>query len=446
MICVIDAARPDHMGCYGYPRETTPNLDRLAAESLVFEQHFCQAPFTHASTASPFSSQYPDTHLIGVSRGMAESTFTMAQGLNEAGFETALFSSVPWAAPALGVGIKFQEAYQHSEIGEAGERGETWRSPEPLFRLFGNWVEEHRGSRFFTYVHFVPPHRPYEQPEEMTALFEGQEPPNYVPEKYHLGEYEFAVEGMRDVPALPEWINLYDANLRYADWAVGEVERVLREQDVLENTVFIVTSDHGEAFGEHGYALHQGVPYDEATHIALIVRLPGGEAVARINTLTQTIDLLPTIFDLFDIPCPNEGIQGRSLLPLIAGETDKVNDYVFVRALKDGNLSGDQAKYMVRGERYALLLYANGKWRALYDLETDPEQRHNIIDEQPERADELIQVFAAFADTQRQGIMYFADPTVTMPPVRRPETESLRELRKELKRINRELEALGYVR
>ena len=221
---------------------------------------------------------------------------------------------------------------------------------------------------------------------------------------------------------------------------------MLREQDVLENTVFIVTSDHGEAFGEHGYALHQGVPYDEATHIALIVRLPGGEAVARINTLTQTIDLLPTIFDLFDIPCPNEGIQGRSLLPLIAGETDKVNDYVFVRALKDGNLSGDQAKYMVRGERYALLLYANGKWRALYDLETDPEQRHNIIDEQPERADELIQVFAAFADTQRQGIMYFADPTVTMPPVRRPETESLRELRKELTRINRELEALGYVR
>jgi len=308
--------------------------------------------------------------------------------------------------------------------------------PESLLQLVADWLAEPPTRPFFAYIHFLPPHEPYDAPDDMKQLFAGKEPPNA-----RQGPLEFPQIGVhlpenskRAREPLKRWVNLYDANLRWADWAVGEVERLLREAGVFDDTLFVVTSDHGEAFGEHGYLSHICGLYDELVHIPLLMRFPGGRRpVERVGALTQGVDVLPTIFDLLQIPYPEEQIQGRSLVPLLAGDVEKVRDYVFARDL------GEPASYLVRSLNSALILYRGGELRALYDLETDPKQTRNIIEEEPGRAEALLLAFREFAKTQRRQPVDFIDSSgePTAPPSG-PEIEFSEEMR-------RQLEALGYL-
>ncbi len=435
VVVVIDAARADHVGCYGYPRETTPDIDRLAQESAVFERHFCQHVTTKPSTACLLTSQYTDTHLATGTRHLLEGTFTISEALEAAGFRTVLFSSNPNASPGAGIGLEFQETYDQGDVEPLVGGWEEFTSPAALLTLVERWVKRHRRARFFMYIHFDPPHQPYIQPEEMTKLFEGQQPPDF-----EAGDFAFPVgdrEMLRDClrPPLPEWINLYDANLRYADWAIGEVARLLREAGILERTLFIVTADHGEAFGEHGYLWHERGVYEELARVPLLIRWPGGERPPqRTRALTQAVDLLPTICDIFEAPYPRTGIQGRSLLPLMAGLTDEVHDYVFCRS------DGDPPSYLVRSPNWALMLWGNGEWRALYDLEADPGQQKNVVAERPEVAAELLEAFRSFALQQRRPPLDFLDPEAHLPPLPQAgESELTPEMTKRLR-------ALGYVR
>lgn len=411
VVVVLDAARADHIGCYGYSRDTTPNIDRLAGESVVFDRHFTQYVTTKPSTVSLLTSQYSDTHLATGNRHLLDGAFTIEEGLRRAGLRTALFSSNPNASPGMGVGLDFREAFDQSDVEPLVEGWEELTSPAALVTLIEQWVREHRGRRFFMYVHFDPPHQPYLQPEEMTKLFQGRQPPGFRP-----GDFAFPVDD-RDMlgtclhPPLPEWINLYDANLRYGDWAVGEIERLLREVGIFDNTLLIITSDHGEAFGEHGYLWHERGVYEELARIPLLIRFPGGaRPTERVPALTQTIDLLPTIFDVLAIPYPEEGIQGRTLLPLITGAEDRAHDFVFCRS------DGRPPSYLVRSPDWAFMLWGNGEWRALYDLRADPEQRENVIAQRPEVAEEVLAAFRSFALQQRRPPLDFLEPGAELPP------------------------------
>ncbi|MCJ7823068.1 MAG: sulfatase-like hydrolase/transferase, partial [Armatimonadetes bacterium] len=435
VICVLDAARADHLGCYGYPRETTPNIDRLARESVRFDSHYCQHVTTKPSTASLFTSQYTDTHLATDTRHLLAGTFTMAQGLAAAGLQTVLFSSNPNASPGVGIGLDFQETYDQRDVEPLVDGWEELTSASALVTLIEDWVKKHHRKRFFMYLHFDPPHQPYIQPDEMTKLFEGRQPPDF-----QLGDFAFPVEDREMLrtcarPPLPEWINLYDANLRYGDWAVGEVERLLRDAGVFDETLFIVTADHGEAFGEHGYLWHERGVYEELTRIPLLIRFPGGAQPAEtVGALTQTIDLLPTIFDTLMVPYPREGIQGRSLLPVLLGDADTAHDSVFCRS------DGKPPSYLVRSPGWALMLWGNGEWRALYDLEADPDQRANVIAERPEVAEKMVAAFRTFAREQRRPPLDFLDPAAKLPPL--PEA-GVSQLTPEMKK---RLRALGYVK
>jgi arylsulfatase len=419
-ICILDAARSDHLGCYGYPRETTPNIDRLAEESLVFQNHFCQVSYTKASTASLFTAQYPDAHLADFKRDLEESAFTMARGLEDAGYETVLLSSNPFASPTTGACHPFQQNFGTSEAAGVVRGSETRRSPEPLLRLFESWLEQRGTSPFVAYIHLLPPHKPYAAPDDIDALFRGKEPPDWDDARYHPKQYSFPIRRTKnhaDNPALmppdvpvQDWINLYDANLRYGDWAVGQVIRMLRDAGAFDDTIFVMTSDHGEAFGEHGFVLHAPAIHDELAKIPLLIRLPDASRTGSIAGLTQSIDLLPTLLQLLAVPYPGESIQGRSLLPLLAGEAEAVNDYSFTRAVFDGG------KYMVRDRRHSLLLFGNGRWKALYDSTADPRQLVNVIGEKPASEEELVEAFRVFAEGQRHGVMHFLDPSFPKKP------------------------------
>ncbi len=434
VICVIDAARADHLGCYGYPRDTTPNIDRIARESLLFRHHFAQHASTKPSTASLFTSQHADTHLAYQNRPLPEGTFTLAEGLEAAGFATVMFSSNPNAAPATGLGLDFQEVYDQTHVEPLVDGWEEFTLPQPLLSLIGSWLEKNARRRFFAYVHFDPPHQPYLQPEWMTEMFAGQQPPGFEPGgfEFPVGDKELLAKSLH--PSLPEWVNLYDANLRFADWAVGELVRLLREAGVFDETVLVVTSDHGEAFGEHGYLWHERGVYDELLHVPLLIRLPGGAGAHEITGLTQAIDLLPTAFDLFEVPYPGDETQGTSLLPLMAGTDEKGHEHIIARS------DGQPPSYLVRGEDWALILYGNGEWRSLYNLRSDPDQRHNVLEDHPMLAEEMLAVFRGFAAAQRRPPFEFLDPAVEPLPV--PEEGEV-ELSPE---VQRQLRALGYVK
>jgi len=436
VICVIDAARADHFGCYGYQRDATPNIDRLARESLVFENHYCQIPSTKESTVSLFTGQYPDTHLaIGIGGKVPASKLTIARAFRSSGdVKTVFLTGNTAASPSAGIGLDFEEIYYDKDKLGPYVSGDTKRHhPEVLVNAFGDWLDRNSDTRFCAYIHFLPPHYPYEQPDEITRLFEEEEPPDL-----RLGSFEFPAEESRfraEHPPLPGWVNLYDANLRYGDWAVGRIEQLLREAGILDNTIFIATADHGEAFGEHGYLWHLTATYDEMAKIPLVVRLPGAERrVGRLSALTESVDILPTILDLLAQDHSDANIQGRSLLPLIAGRADSVNEHVLSRAF------GRPASYMIRDSRYSLLLYANGEWRALYDLQEDPWQTRNIFAERPEPAAALTKAFRSFADTQVRPLAAYLDPTAKEAPIAEASPDELPA------NVQRELRALGYLR
>jgi len=428
VICVLDAARADHFGCYGYPRDTTPNFDRLAAHSVVFDQHFCQHTQTTSSTVSLLTSQYPDTHgvlgrmgqYVPGTAAFGPQLFTIEKGLRGAGYGTFLFSSNLCASPQTGVGTDFD----HHKL---------LRRVSAQLDLLADQVASGQGRPFFAYVHLMPPHGPYDAPPEMDKLFRDKKPPGY-----REGNAAFTL--VTDPPLGPpppangpDWVNLYDANLRWADWAVGEIERMLKQAGIFDSTLLIVTADHGEAFREHGYEFHTTCPYDEVTHIPLLIKFPGGNGpVGRVRALTETVDVTPTVLDLLGVGYPRNQVQGASLLPLLTGEVPKLHDYVHTRTL-------GYSCEVIRSQRAALLLYRGGKLRALYDLERDPGMTWNVLAQKPQEAAELTKAFREFAARQAFPPLDFLEAGYVPKQSRAPELKLSDETR-------RELRAMGYIK
>jgi len=447
IICVLDAARVDHFGCYGYQRETTPNVDEIAKESYIFQNHFCQYPSTLPSTASLFTAEYPDTHGVtdppfethadDVIEFQPEPEFTFPIGLEAAGYKTVLFSANSRASPISGIGLGFQEAYYHQGIKKHKQNGEHSFSPSLITTTFNDWLAKNGDAKFFAYLHFTPPHEPYRQPDEFTDVFKDSIPPDFDAADHIPFRYLFPIKidySLQKTLPLPKWINEYDANLRYSDWGVGEVVRLLKKKDLLEKTIFIVTSDHGEAMGEHGYIWHSEGIYNEVTHIPCVIRLPGkAKASKKLGAITQTIDILPTIYDLLRIPFPVNEVQGKSLVPLMFGHVEKIHDYSFSRSF-------DPSKYMIRDERYALLLYTNPKWRALYDSLADPDFKKNVYADNPLVVNRLYQTFVRFALAQKFSPTEFLEGSAKKSARRTGRKVKLSQ------DIKRELKTLGYLK
>ena len=439
VICVLDAARADHFSAYGYPRETTPNFDRLAKESLVFEQHFAEIGQTSPSTASLLTSEYPDTH--GLLSNLRDDTlyvaldpkaFTLEKGLQRAGFTTFFMSSNPAASPSLGVGGDFMQLDYRARGGGGVEASAV----DYLLGLVAALPARVKGQRspFFAYLHVLPPHMPYAAPEKIKAQFTGKQPPNYWRCDSGFVHAENSIPRMAAPASWVDWIDDYDANLRWADSFVGKLVETLKQADLLEQTLLIVTADHGEAFGEHGYIFHVDCPYDEVLHIPLLLRFPGpSKPVGRVHALTQTIDVTPTILDLQQLPVPHPEVQGKSLLPLLTGTADRVNEFVFSRG---GYRS---AFFIARDARSTLVLHKDGKQRALYDMDADPWQTRDVVSAHPDRAAALTKAFGQFAKTQKYPPLNFLDPGY-QPPTRDLPTAKMSEETK------RRLKSLGYLK
>ncbi len=393
VLIVLDATAARYLGCYGNELETTPNIDRLARDATLFERAYSQAAWTLPSVASYMTGQYPP------SRGEIGKAFLerpIASLLLEAGLETAGFSENPYVTRQFGIAKGFQvfrDYFPYSSLAEKPLTFDRMDSSRTVADVVA-WLDEHHQQRFFLYVHLLPPHSPYDPPPPFSG-------------KFDIG-YEGSVDGGTDTLTkidrgeirvngrdLEHLRALYQENLSYADHQVGKVFQALSAQQLLDRTLLIVTSDHGEAFGEHGRMLHNHTVYEEMIQVPLIIRFPPGlgRPPKRWSGVVELTDLLPTICDVLAIPRPGK-IHGASLLRLAS--SGQVADRVarswtsLMPRLFGGLIAG----------HHKLILDMNSDRVELYDLRDDPGERKDISADRPTLAAQLQRLLPATdADT-----------------------------------------------
>jgi len=337
LLVVIDTLRADALGCYGAARPTSPNLDALADRSIVFERSFSTAPWTVPAVASLLTGTYPSLHGHTESQGpqgrLSDDLVTLAEALAAGGHRTAAFSAHPWVSPDFGLGQGFAPSDFHLFAFPGGDPQVT-AAVERWLETSGDAVE---GRPFFAYVHYMRPHSPYDPTAEAQRRVLGRvaEPPPFsaalarVPRDRSFAFLgESARRGEVTEADLVHLRGLYEAEVRMADDEVGRLLEALRRNGLEDETLVIVTSDHGEAFLENGEVLHGNTLNQEMLHVPLIVHRPAQRGPVRVAHRVQSVDVVPTVLDALGLPVPPQ-VQGRSRLP---GRRRPREDSVFAEA------------------------------------------------------------------------------------------------------------------
>jgi arylsulfatase A-like enzyme len=410
----LDTLRPSALGCYGHDRPTSPTLDRLAHEGVVFENAMATSPWTLPSHASLLTGLYPRRHAVKTDRHrLPAQIVTWAQLLEERGFATAAIVNSGFVSRRYGFGRGFAD---FEYVREKRSRNQ----PFEVTRRALQWLSERGDAPFFLFVHDYQIHsdyaalphyqelfvRPYAGPANGTTMQLG---------RIRSGRLQLKA---RDVEHL---LDLYSAGVRQTDEQIDRLLRHLEESDRLDETLVIVTSDHGEEFLEHGGVLHGRTYYEEILHIPLIFYGPSLPSGQRIADPVSLVDVLPTALALLGVSAPSQ-IDGVDLSPLWgnASSQNLADRLLFAEA--DHNNEEPDMLRAVRHGRHKLIHNRLTGRSELYDLASDPEEQSDLSAEQPEMARRLLD--------QLQG---------SFPPD--IEAEPLPEISPEWRQ---ELEALGY--
>jgi len=378
LFVILDAARARSFGAYGYERETTPEIDRLASEGVVFERVYTPAVYTLGAMSSVWTSQYPDRHHseVSFSARLPQDRLTLAELLSAQGIHTAGFVANAVAGRLLGFDRGFGEF--HEVFRTIGSRGDVFMQVLPGF------LQQNRGRRFLAYVHFREPHFPYDPEPPYDTRF-GPDGPIPKARRSDFRFFQDVNQGRRTLSDAERahLVRLYDGSLAFADHEVGRIVRALEAEGLLERTVVIVAADHGEELLEHGWIGHNVHLFEPSVRIPLIVRFPQAAGVAprRVAGLSDLLDVAPTIADVFGVlgrGGSEREFQGRSLLPLALGAPGK--PAVLSRSV------WDRPRYALRDERFKFFYDTRSGAEALYDLASDPGEQHDLVPEEPVRA------------------------------------------------------------
>ena len=393
VMVLLDAAGYGHFGYAGYDRDTTPNIDALAAKSLVFDTAYSEAASTGPSVYAMFTSSYPFLAERQGLKGIRDAPFRIGEktGLMPAflapKFPRRLaYSANAWIGPEFGFDrgfTQFHEIYDNEAVPDSTEHLAA-RNVDAFKKDLQTWGDE----PVFVYLHFLEPHSPYEPPEKYARKFDPAAMDSIDASSQSLLRYRFDPPS----PHRQEMIRaLYDGNLAYADSKVGEVIDALKQSGHWEDTVFLVIADHGEAFWEHGVYEHGHHIYDEFMRIPFIVHVPGASDLAgkHIKQPVSLVDLLPTYLDLLEIT-PPDSLKGDSLLPLIAGstkafETRKIFLRNTHRTVPEFGVRAGDYKWIYRVRESSYQLYDLAKGRGPIrghggdDLAKDPHEQHDLV-------------------------------------------------------------------
>jgi len=371
LIFLFDATNASHLSCYGYPKSTTPVMDSIAAEGVLWNNAIAQASYTIASTGSLFTGLYPSAFSMKYDQGVLQDSFkTMAEAFHESGYATALFTANPNASPLFGYGQGFDVTNQLY-----GNRKSAWETPvfaSEFVEPVTSWLDSVRHRRFFGYVHFREPHDPYRPPPEYIVRFGGD--PGF--RSHHENFEELLQAPAEDRKKI---IAAYDGGLNYVDEQLGKILNHLKKRNLDNNTITVILADHGEAFWEHGNFDHYYTLYNEVIRIPLILRFPGEGNLKGIrkHEVVGSIDLFPTFSSLFGFSQKGLHFNGRSLLPLLSGGSGSRERFLLTRT--------DKQTYSLRSQMFHLIDYSGDDPREdeLFYLPKDPAERDNLAKGHP---------------------------------------------------------------
>ncbi|MCC7013242.1 MAG: sulfatase [Planctomycetes bacterium] len=389
LVILLDTTRADHLSSYGYERATTPTIDALADRGARFSEIYSQSSLTPVSASTLLSGAHPYRHgvrsLFVVGRqSMASDVASLPELLTRSGRRTVGFVSAKPMGAQYGLARGF-ESY-HDDLSATLERyhvdkpsDAAQRPADDTTELVLEWLEQRPREPFALFVHYFDAHDP-----------------SFVPPRAWLEQHvsfplppKLARSGPEQrIPALgtpSNRVELYDAELRFMDEQIARVLARLEAQGELDNTLIVVTADHGEAFGEHDFWTH-GILYQEQLHVPLIMAGPGVPRGRVVDGRGRLVDLLPTLAELLDLPAPRERLDGSSLAPLLRGAREDAPREVYseVRHAAEDRLARDPEMYALRVKDWKYIHRPSTGRHELYDLARDPEELEDRSSEHPE--------------------------------------------------------------
>lgn len=369
---VVDTLRADHLGSHGYERPTTPTLDRLAETGVLFRRNYAQSSWTKMSMASLWTGTYPVTSQIDrYSHGIPDAARMPAEIFQDAGYETAGIFRNGWLGPEFGFSQGFDLYVRAAPLNNQGDIQRGRYTPHAV--IGNDWdvtqsaVEFLRGARkqkFFLYIHYMDVHQ-------------------------YVYEQESALFGT-------DYKDAYDNAIHWTDRNIGALVQAIEELELMENTIVVIASDHGEAFYEHGKEGHATDVYREVSETPLLFILPFFlKPGVVVDTPTENIDIFPTILELAGLD-PLEGAQGRSLVPLMMGQEDTEPRPTFTHLERNWAADGEANPLIAVMDGDDRLIYWTRKpvpeGVELYQHSTDPTEQVDVAELEAERTEELMKM------------------------------------------------------
>ena len=438
LLVLIDTLRADHLGAYGYPRDTSPRMDELAAAGTVFERAYSNSNWTRPSVASLFSSAMPSRHGANeIDRAVSRDLPLLAEAMTQRGYEVGFFTRGGNVEPADGYGRGVGTFYhrrsrstldrsvlprylgagilpgiERAREGGDGEIDPT--GPRTLTDTALSWLgEADRRRPVFMYVHYMGPHRPYAAPAPFDRAFSAVPP---VPELMSPPDPWAGPEALSDADR-EQMIAQYDGEILWHDAEVGRLVEGLGRAGRRRGSVVMITSDHGEAFGEHGMWGHNAGLFEEQVRVPLIVWASlGWDSPRRLAVPVSLLDLAPTLMEIAGAPVP-ASFDGGSLLDWLKGGVPPADRTVFMENPRHDELGVRTAEWAYFEGRSPL---GDGPW--LYRAD-DLRQENNLAAELPEKVAELreLVVERRRIDSQRAG----SSTTVELTEERRERLRAL---------------------
>ncbi|RUL82548.1 sulfatase [Tautonia sociabilis] len=419
ILITLDTVRAGNVGFHGYGKPTTPHLNGLAEQAVVFERAGSVASWTLPAHASLLTGKYSFHHgAHEMHQQLSPEHETLAEILLAAGYRTAGFVGGPYCKAKYGLDQGFSVyhdrldffEYRHTYDPLSIKRGIDWFSKDLsrlLLRSDGErtapeinadvlrWAGRWNGEAFFLFINYFDAHDPYNQGMEHRHLFTSETRDDKAINQMVRSHYfdpigRFRVR--RVDPGLREYlVAMYDAEIRFLDDQLAKLLDQLSRRGFLDNTVLVVASDHGEEFFEHGGVMHKQTLYEEVLHVPLIVRFPKALRPSRVGARVSLADVFPTVLELLGLPLPRD-IDGKSLLSLMTGDgAGPLHDFI-VSQRYGREEHGESHMQALTGQNWKYIHVEPEQERipsALFNLRADPLERKNLIREEKARAERL---------------------------------------------------------
>lgn len=375
VIIVLDASRADYFGPYGNEDGSTPHIDQIAKDSLVVEKAVAPAPYTITSVSTLFSGLLPEAHGVRrVNQVFPHDLENMPNAFTKNGWRTIAFAGTQFLEPHFQLSADFETIISLRDSKDKKERTSK-NDVEAVREGIAMAAEANKdGQKTFMYLHFLPPHWPYTPPGKFANVFTaGMERPNLR----NAWQVNYALEAEQinyESRDLEIYRNMYKNNIMYADHLANQVFEALKEHGMFESTMIVVTSDHGESMGEHGYFGHNKSVFEQMIWVPMVIKVPGVEA-SRISQQIGWIDIFPTFAELFDLEHEPVEFQGRSVAPLLMGMEQEPADYYYSRA------AGNAIIWGFRGETHKFVMHEDRDF--YFNYVEDPLETNNLIDQFP---------------------------------------------------------------